>query len=384
MYHDKVVPFFNQLLAPEFERKPFMKHYLDYYLDLYWDLHLGVKGHAAPSEVRQIGESFNPVLAYRNPMLQIVHGNFMTVRALVNPLKAWIDDRLTDLQSGRVANREKTIAWYWLKNAENGEYFSRKDVVFEVFHNFVALSQWGNTIFGIMSRLRQYNGDEDVRASFVKTMSGDYGHANGSAFTPLEMLVIELSRGIAVNGGGLSSITDARRTAYGESPRELLDARFERHGYMNTPHASTSFEPRHWKNPQQFDPTRYLTAPTSDQIDEARREQIGFARCPLDITSFDVVDGRKATLTNSGFGTVFGVVGGKPLPVCAYAGFAPFGFGYRRCLGEQLTTAVFEDFLRKVWADKIGFVNLDLPNVGQVPVGPNAVVVDNIGFTRSA
>ena len=45
-------------------------------------------------------------------------------------------------------------------------------------------------------------------------------------------------------------------------------------------------------------------------------------------------------MTNSGFGTVFGVVDGKSMPVCDYAGFAPFGFGYRRCPGEQLVCFV--------------------------------------------
>ena len=67
---------------------------------------------------------------------------------------------------------------------------------------------------------------------------------------------------------------------------------------------------------------------------------------------------------NSGFGTVFGIVDGKPLPVCDYAGFAPFGFGYRRCPGEQLTIQVFEDFLRKVWRDKIKFHKLDIAKPG--------------------
>jgi hypothetical protein len=43
---------------------------------------------------------------------------------------------------------------------------------------------------------------------------------------------------------------------------------------------------------------------------------------------------------------------------------------------------VFEDFLRKVWKDKIEFVRLNLPTPGQVPVGPGAVIEDDIGFTR--
>src|SRR6516164_5287854 len=179
MYGDKVVAFFDQLMAPQFADKPFMRHYLDYYFDIYWDLHLGVKGEAVPTEVRQIGESFNTVLAYRNPMQQIVYENYMKVRALIDPLKEWIADRIGDIESGRTADPDKTIAWYWLKNAGNGEHFSRKDVVFEVFHNFVALSQWGNTIFGVMSRLTEYGGDADVRASFIKTMSGDYDNASG-------------------------------------------------------------------------------------------------------------------------------------------------------------------------------------------------------------
>ncbi len=72
-----------------------------------------------------------------------------------------------------------------------------------------------------------------------------------------------------------------------------------------------------------------------------------------------VRDGCKAGLANSGFGTVFGVVDGKPLPVCDYAGFAPFGFGYRRCPGEQLTIEVFADFLRQVWRDQITFHRLN-------------------------
>jgi hypothetical protein len=384
MYSAKVVAFFDKLMDQQFANKPFMRHYLDYYFDLYWDLHLGVTGDAIPFKVRQIGEAFNTVLAYRNPLLPITYDNYMIVRERLDFLKSWIDDRLTDIESGKIKNSEKTIAWYWLKNAGDGTHFAKKDVVFECFHNFVALSQWGNSIFGIMSRLSQDGGDPAVQASFQKTMSGDFENANGAPFSPLELFVMELFRVISPNGGSISAIHDARTTAYGASPQERFGLPMERHSYISTPHTSTSLDPVHWKDPNAFDPQRYLSVPTSAQITEDKCQQIGLARCPFEITNFQVKDGRKANVTNSGFGTVFGVVDGKSLPVCDYAGFAPFGFGYRRCPGEQLTIQVFEDFLRKVWRDKIVFRKLNLGNPGQVPIGPNAVIEDNLGFSRSA
>lgn len=386
MYSPKVVAFFDKLMDQQFAGKPFMRHYLDYYFDLYWDLHLGVTGDAIPFEVRQIGESFNTVLAYRNPLLPITYENYMIVRERLDFLKSWIDDRLADIESGKTKDPEKTIAWYWLKNAGDGSHFAKKDVVFECFHNFVALSQWGNSIFGMMSRLSEDGGDPAVRASFAQTMSGSgtFDTANGVAYSPLELFVMEAFRVISPNAGSVSAIKDARRSAYGASPQQRFGVPLERHSYISTPHTSTSMDPVHWQDPDTFDPTRYLRVPTSDQITEDKCRQIGLARCPFDITNFAVKDGRRANLTNNGFGTVFANVGSKNLPVCDYAGFAPFGFGYRRCPGEQLTINVFEDFLRKVWRDKIVFRKLNLPGPGEVPIGPNTVIADDLGFTRSA
>ena len=384
-YQAKVVAFFDRLLDPKHADKPFMRHYLDYFWDIYWDLHLGVKGDAVPPQVRAIGEAFNTVLAFRNPLQEIVYENYMTVRALRPFLAKWIDARLDDIANGRVSDPDKTIAYYWLRNAGDGKHFAKKDVVFECFHNFVALSQWGNSIFGIMTRLNQNGGDQAVRAAFQKTMSGDFDNASGAPYTPLELLVMELFRTISPNGGSISAITDTRASSfYGGSPFAQFGVPYERHSYMNTPHTDTSFDSRLWKEPERFDPQRYLSVPTSAQIDEAKCKQIGLPRCPFDITTLPVSDGRKTGITNSGFGTVFAVSEGKPAPVCDYAGFAPFGFGYRRCPGEQLTIDVFADFLRKVWRDKIVFHNLNQPKPGRVPVGPGAVIDDDIGFSRSA
>ena len=39
--------------------------------------------------------------------------------------------------------------------------------------------------------------------------------------------------------------------------------------------------------------------------------------------------------------------------MCDTAGYAPFGFGYRRCPGEFLTLNFIKDVLRKVWRDHI-------------------------------
>jgi hypothetical protein len=390
MYQAKVQNFFDVLLDPQFADKPLMRRYLDYYWDLYWDLHLGVKGDAIPQEVREIGESFNTVLAYRDPTQQIVYKNYMNVRAKLSFLKSWIDDRLTDISTGKTPDAQKTIAWYWLKNAGDGEYFAKQDVVFECFHNFVALSQWGNTLSSIMERLSADGGHADVRASFEQTMAGDYDNAAGKPYTPLDLFVMELFRTISPNGGSISALTDTRTLPaaddYGdaESPFQRFGVPYQRGGYIVSPHTSTSFDPVQWADPQKFDPSRYLSVPTSAEVDEAKSKQIGFAKCPFDLTSFKVSDGRNAELANSAFGTVFGVADGKPLPVCDYAGFAPFGWGYRRCPGEQLTIDVFKDFLRKVAKDKITFHKLNLPNPGQVPVGPGTVIADDTGFARPA
>ena len=77
---------------------------------------------------------------------------------------------------------------------------------------------------------------------------------------------------------------------------------------------------------------------------------------------------------------MFAVVDDRPMPVCDYAGFAPFGFGYRRCPGEQLTIMAFEDLVRKVARERLQFVKVRGDNAEKLPIGPNTVIGDDIGF----
>ncbi|WP_236950006.1 hypothetical protein [Mycobacterium sp. MS1601] len=196
-YQAKVTTFFDGLFSPSNADKPLMQTYLDTFWDLYWDLHLGVTGDAIPAEVREIGASFNTVLAYRDPTQKIVHDNYMTVRGHLAFLKQWIDDRLADIESGTIQDADKTFAWFWLKNGEDSEHFNHKDVVFECFHNFVAFSQWGNSLYNIMATLGRDTGDAATKDSFTKTMSGAFDEPDGSAFPPLERFVMELFRVIS-------------------------------------------------------------------------------------------------------------------------------------------------------------------------------------------
>ena len=76
------------------------------------------------------------------------------------------------------------------------------------------------------------------------------------------------------------------------------------------------------------------------------------------------------------------MVDGTAYPICDTAGYAPFGFGYRRCGGGQLTTEFLKEVLRTVWREQIEFVRLDLEHPEELPVSPRTVIDDNVGFRQ--
>jgi cytochrome P450 len=225
-----------------------------------------------------------------------------------------------------------------------------------------------------MARLEATKGDPAVRSWFEKTMKDGPGESDKSMFTRLDRFVMELFRTISPNAGS-DSVLRAIQQPFGTAHPGFST--------MVTPHAETSRDPLNWKNPNEFDPERYKQAPTSEQNDEAKAKQVGLAERPFSKEDFQVKDGRHASITNSAFGAVYARIDDKAYPVCDTAGYAPFGFGYRRCAGEFLTVGFFKDLLRKVWSKKIVFITLNIDHPEMVPVGPHTVVPDNIGFERT-
>ena len=242
--------FYEKLFADRNSGKPLMQCYFDNYYDLYWDLHVGVTGDGIPTAVRQFSAAFNGVLGFKFPTSENVREYYMQARATREALKDWLDARVQAIIDGETPNADSTFVYYWLKNGGQGDNFRRKDIVFECFHNFLAFSQWGNMIYHSAAVLRAEGGDPSVRAWFEETMANDPDHADGS-FDRLERLVMELFRTLSPNAGSLSTMQPRQQSLTGESST------------IYTPHLASSMDPRHWCNPQAFDPDRYLTAPTS-------------------------------------------------------------------------------------------------------------------------
>jgi cytochrome P450 len=141
--------------------------------------------------------------------------------------------------------------------------------------------------------------------------------------------------------------------------------------------------PRHWENPSVFDPDRYKSAQKTTDNDEAHCREIGLARCPFSTDSFKVKDGRSVAMTNTAFGAIHAEVDGQPHPLVDTAGYAPFGFGYRRCAGEYITIEFVKEYLRTIWREKISFQKLDSEKAEKVPNNPHTVLSDDITFQKA-
>src|SRR5262245_46188863 len=159
-----------------------------------------------PIQLRQFSAALvNGYLGFYYPTEDIVRDAYMQARGAREALKAWLDGRVQRILDGKQPGADSTFVYYWLKNGGLGENFRRMDIVFECFHNFLAFSQWGNSVYNVAARLAPTHGDPKVRAWFARTMENapDKAETTGG-FTPLDRFVMELFRTINPNEGSLS------------------------------------------------------------------------------------------------------------------------------------------------------------------------------------
>ncbi|MCY7295395.1 hypothetical protein [Alteromonas sp. a30] len=377
-YEPKVQTFFECMFAPANTNSPLMDIYRDHYLDLYWSLHLKVAPQDIPDYAKQIGLDFINCWAIFTPLnldnpeqSLSFKTSYEYVRANRAKLIDWISSRVQEVRSNPDQFKD-TFVYHWLENAGDGEgAFRDVDITFECFHNYLALSQWGHTIYKMMNLLRDDNTSDkaqSVKTQYQNIMSSDYNATDSSGFSPLDYLALEFFREIVPNGGSIS-----RYYATGKYS-ELVD---EINAHAHKPLALSA---HHWDDPFDFNPDRFRTAPKSDSIDvEAFKQVSGSARCPFTKSAIHTSDGR--SIENNLYGTDYARKSdGTACPVIETAGFSPFGFGYRRCPGELLTIGVFKTFLKFIWNNKISFHLLDDANPEVMPIAPATFITDNIGM----
>jgi hypothetical protein len=119
-----------------------------------------------------------------------------------------------------------------------------------------------------------------VPGSVLVVGDGAVGCEYASIFTALGVavtLIDTADRLMSMMDGELSRL--AARVCEGQGMRVVCGTHV---CAVIGPRLATSLNPLHWTHPETFDPDRCISAPTSHQIDEARCEEIGFARCPFE------------------------------------------------------------------------------------------------------
>jgi len=389
-YEPKVKAFFTDMLSSENQNQPLMQKYEDGYLNLYWDLHLHVSPENVPDFATTIGLDFincwaifTPIIPDNIELARSFKKSYENVRELRPTLLNWVSENVQAIRDNPDSFQE-CFVHYWLKNDGMGEgAFTNEDITFECFHNYLALSQWGHTIYRTMQLLRRDNQSEDaqlVQQRFEEVMlQADIEDERG--FSPLDYYTFELFRIITPNGASISAF---------DATGQYSDNIYELNAHS---HVTMAHSPIHWDDSElqedgsykaPFNPDRYQDAPMSDEIHlEELKRGVGIKSCPYKPSNITTDDGR--SIENNLFGTTYSkTADGKTCPVIDTAGYSPFGYGYRRCPGEILTVNVFKTFLKHVWEHSIEFHQLNQPFLQSMPIAPGTFITDDIGMTINA
>ena len=285
MYSEKVAQFFDKLLDPENADKPLMRPYLDAYWDLYWDLHLGVKGDAIPragaADRRELQHRAGLSRSHPEDRLRQLHDACARTCAF---LKTWIDERLDDIAKRQDPESREDVRLLLAQERRRRRALHAQGRRVRVLPQLRGVQPVGQHAL-------QHHAEARARTAAIPTRGpgsrrrwrgASIRRGGGGAFTPLDRFVMELFRTISPNGGSISALEETRTPP------------FERHGYVVSPHYATSLDPRHWKDPERFDPDRY-----NDRADQPpdRRGQVRADRLrqvPVRAHAFEVKDGRKA------------------------------------------------------------------------------------------
>jgi len=389
-YRVKIEAFCQSLLSPNNAGKPLLSLYEERYLELFWDLHLQVKPEDIPDFAKKIGLEFINCWAIFNPLdfndlesSKEFKKSYQYVREHRTALKEWINGRVETIKACP-ENYNDSFVKYWFENDPENN-FETADVTFECFHNFIALSQWGNTFYKFVDLLRTDNTSataQAVQTKFNEVFSAEVTK-DDKGFTDLDYLVLELFRVSLPNGGSISRY-------YGENPSGSSIADKADELVVQT-HYHPANSPTLWEdsvaipnstlNNAPFNPDRYKNVPLAHEVDEEALKKAGaLAKCPFDHSSLETADGR--SIENNAFGTTFAKTSeGKTCPMVETAGFSPFGFGYRRCPGEMLTVEVFKTILTEVNNYNVSFYELmPAEDAEKIAIAPGTILSDNLAM----
>ena len=147
-YEPKVKTLFNSIFSSENQNRPLMQIYEDGYLNLHWYLHLQVAAENIPDFAKIIGLEFinywtifMPALLDNSKLSVSFKNSYEKALELIPDLLNWMSENVQTIRNNP-NNFKDCFVHYWPHNDGTGEgAFSNEDIIFECFHNYLALSQ---------------------------------------------------------------------------------------------------------------------------------------------------------------------------------------------------------------------------------------------------